>query len=276
MFYVLYGREDRCASKSKTHRSLKPRLLPPIKPQVGWLQPVHVHVQGERSAAFSIIQIAEATSRFICFDRLVVCQRERGRGRGELLERVIRVCWHDSLARLPPSSCPITTAFTAKFLHRTQPQICTDPVFCSRVLEGRVIPGLSQLSERDPPPGDADLRKVVYGNIDLLRGIRQIGHSTAIANFISLFTNASRVEGFILLVKTIFNSSLAVIFSSQKGWIRPFARRRPSPQVGVKRVFAFAQSLAESRVTLCKSGTMCTCTQPPQKQMIPLWWNAYP
>ncbi|CAM9850423.1 unnamed protein product [Hapterophycus canaliculatus] len=34
-------------------------------------------------------------------------------------------------------------------------------MFCSRVLEGRTIPGLSQLSERDPPPGDADLGKVL-------------------------------------------------------------------------------------------------------------------
>lgn len=39
-------------------------------------------------------------------------------------------------------------------------QVCGDPVFCTRVLEGRFVPGLAQLSERDPAPGDADLGKV--------------------------------------------------------------------------------------------------------------------
>ncbi|CAM9676832.1 unnamed protein product [Sphacelaria rigidula] len=39
--------------------------------------------------------------------------------------------------------------------------VCTDPRLCSRVLEGRYIPGLRQLSVRDPAPGDADLGKVL-------------------------------------------------------------------------------------------------------------------
>lgn len=39
-------------------------------------------------------------------------------------------------------------------------QICADPGLCTRVLEGRFVPGLSQISERDPPPEDADLGQV--------------------------------------------------------------------------------------------------------------------
>lgn len=39
-------------------------------------------------------------------------------------------------------------------------QVCVDPELCTRVLEGRFIPGLGQLSERDPAPVDADLGKV--------------------------------------------------------------------------------------------------------------------
>lgn len=38
-------------------------------------------------------------------------------------------------------------------------QVCVNPEFCTRVLEGRIIPGIAQLTERDPPTEDEDLGK---------------------------------------------------------------------------------------------------------------------
>lgn len=61
-------------------------------------------------------------------------------------------------SRYSRSALPLSAVSSVSSYH-VLCQICADPPFCSRVLEGRYIQGLAQLSERDPAPADADLGK---------------------------------------------------------------------------------------------------------------------
>lgn len=117
---------------------------------------------------------ANATRVFGCWYLLLL---KYGRRRKQLAVRCYRpsypvrrtvhtVCHAYTLERnMLLFACVLSTNLLyfcpSHWVHRTVEhwQVCTDPRLCSRILEGRYIPGLRQLSVRDPAPGDADLGK---------------------------------------------------------------------------------------------------------------------